>query len=191
MAKEFDKAVLNDALVKIVEEVFEKVCRVKASADPVAKECDIIESNGRLSIDPMQKFNTTAYAAAVNYFLSPRDQEQEAPVGTLVLIVKEEVMDKLAKALGRSARDTDDEEGMMDACGEMAQIMADNFRNELGRLGYAELIVSPVQKYRNVIRGGVPFDYSLYRKQEISFSFWNQKSVVLEACLGAVPLKGR
>ncbi|MBF0122194.1 MAG: chemotaxis protein CheX [Candidatus Omnitrophica bacterium] len=191
MAKEFDKELLNKTVISIVGDTFQKLCRAKFSADPVVLERDIIEFDGRLSVSPMEKFDAPAYAGVVNFFLSQKDLTEEVAVGMFVLIIKEEIMEKFSKAMGRSSRDSEDDEIMLDVCGEMTNILAGNLKNELVSLGYAELVLSTPSKYRNTIRGGVLFDYSLYQKQEIIFSFWNQKSVAIEVCMGAVPLKGR
>ena len=191
MAKEFNQEVLNKAIISIVEDTFQKLYRAKFSEDPVVMERDIIEFDGRLSVDPMEKFNTVAHAAAINYFLSQKDLDEEVAVGAIILIIKEDVMDKFSRAMGHSSKDSDDDQVMKDTCGEMLNVLAGNLKGELSRLGYAELFLSAPKKYKNTIRDGVLFDYSLYRKQEITFSFWNQKSVVIEVCMGAVPLRGK
>jgi len=111
--------------------------------------------------------------------------------GTFVLYLKEEVVDKILKALGLSMRDAEDDELVKNKLGEFCSTLAGNLKKGLSEQGYVELFESAPAKYKNVVPEGAQFDYSLYRKQEITFSFWNQKCIVVEVCMGHVPQKGR
>ena len=75
--------------------------------------------------------------------------------------------------------------------GELCNIIAGNLKNHLMKEGYADLTLSSPFTYKNVVPGGVQFDYSLFTKQEIIFNFWNQKCIAVEVCLGRVPQKGK
>ncbi|MBF0594880.1 MAG: chemotaxis protein CheX [Candidatus Omnitrophica bacterium] len=189
MAKEFDKQVLSTTIIRVVEDTFKKMLRIEPTASPVAAEKDIIEFDGRMRVFPMEKFNGPVYVAFTNFYLSDNDLKNDQALGTFVLFVKEEVVEKLFKAFGRSSKDAEDEENLMDIVGEFCNILSGNFKNELVALGYKDLLMSTPFKSRNSVPDGVAFDYELFQKQEFSFTFWNQKCIVVEACIGDVPLK--
>ena len=187
MARPIEKQVIETAATRVVEDTFRQLCHVDFSAEPVVEEKDIIEYNGNMRLFPMDKFNGQAYIGVINYYLTQKDFDEKYPVGTFVLYVKEDIAEKLVKALGRSAREAEDELIVLGVVGEFTGILGGNVKNELKALGYAELILSVPLAYKNVVPEGALFDYNLFRKQEISFSFWKQKCVVVEACIGPVP----
>ncbi|MBF0485662.1 MAG: chemotaxis protein CheX [Candidatus Omnitrophica bacterium] len=187
MPKEFDKQVLNTTIIGVVSDTFEQMCRVKYGAEPVVTEKEIIESDSRMRVFPMEKFNGPAYATAINYYLSQKDKDDGHVVGTLILFIKEDQAEKLLRAFNRSIKDSENEEVMLDICGEMCNIIAGKVKNGLTSRGYADLFLSAPIKKKNTVPEGLPFDYSLYTKQEIVFTFWGQKCIVVEACLGSIP----
>ncbi len=187
MAKKFDNQVLNTMIMGVVEDTFKQMCHVSFTADPVVVEQDIIEYDGKMRVFPMDKFNGPAYVAVVNYYLSKQDLLAQIPVGTFVLYLKEEVIEKLFKAFGRPASEAEDEANCLDVVGEMCNVIAGNVKNELMTVDFVDLMLSSPSKYKNVVPQGVPFDYNLFKKQEMTFFFWKEKCVVIEACLGNVP----
>jgi hypothetical protein len=191
MAKKPDDQSVNTAIISIVDDTFEQLYHAVRSVEPVIVEKNIIEYDGRMRLFPMEKFNAPAYVAVINYHLSQKKLEAVDSVGTFVLYVKEDVVDKLFKAFGYSAAEAEDEVKCMDVVGQLGDILAGNLKNKLLTMDCAELVISPPYKYKNAVPAGVPFDYSLFKKQEISFSFWKEKCVVIEACLGNIAAKGR
>ncbi|MEI8011730.1 MAG: chemotaxis protein CheX [Candidatus Omnitrophota bacterium] len=191
MPKIFDVQVLNTTIMGVVQETFKKMLHVDFSGQPAVIEKNIIEYQSRMRVFPMEKFNGAAYVAYVNYFLSDKDIEKNKVVGTFVLFVKEDIGEKLLKAFGVPAAEADNENVMMDNVGEFCNIIAGNVSNELAGFGYVNLSMSSPYKAKNSVPEGIPFDYALYHKQEIAFTFWNQKCIVIEACMGEIPQKGK
>ena len=191
MAKKPDDQALNGAIISVVEDVFRQLCHTEFSAEPVAVEKDVIEYDGRMRIFPMEKFNAPAYVAVVTYHLSQKQLEAVDPVGTVILYVKEDMIEKFFKAFGHSVSEAEDEGKCLDVIGQLCDIIAGNLKNQLGSMGLADLVLSTSSKHKNAIPEGVPFDYSLFKKQELSFSFWKEKCIVIEVCLGNIPAKGR
>jgi hypothetical protein len=189
MAKLFDNQVLNTTILGVVEETFKQMCHVDFSADPVTTEKEIIEYDGRMRLFPMEKFNAPAYVGVVYYYLSKRDLNEGHPVGTFVFYVKEDMVDRLFRAFGRPVSEAEDEAVCADVVGEMANILAGNVKNELRGLEYEDLLISAPTKHKNVVPEGVQFDYNLFKKQEIMFSFWKEKCIAVEACMGYIAQK--
>ncbi len=191
MAKKPDDQAVNSEIISIVDDTFEKLYHVVPSAGPGIVEKNIIEYDGRMRLFPMEKFNAPAYVAAFSYHLSQKQLEIVDPAGTFILYVKEDMVEKLFKAFGHSAGEAEDEAKCLDVVGQLGGILAGNLKNRLVEMDCAELFVSSPYTYKNAAPEGVPFDYSLFKKQEISFSFWKEKCIVIEVCLGNIAAKGR
>lgn len=97
----------------------------------------------------------------------------------------------MLQAFGTPLSEVENEPVVLGVVGEFCNLLAGGVKNELVTLGYADLIVSPPSKYKNAVPEGVPFDYGLFRKQEISVKPWRQKCVVVEVCMGNVPQKAK
>jgi hypothetical protein len=179
---------LNKTVISVVTDAFKELCHVEPGAEPVVVEKEIIEYDGRMRLSPMEKFNGPACVGVVTYHLSEKDQKDNIAVGTFALFIKEDVVEKVLKALGRPKADMDNDEVVLDGIGEFCRILAENVRKGFAAEGYSSLLASEPLKYRNAVPEGVPFDYALFRKQELTFNFWNRNCVVIEACLGHVPL---
>ncbi|MFH0753617.1 MAG: chemotaxis protein CheX [Candidatus Omnitrophota bacterium] len=189
MAKLFDNQVLNTSVLGVVEETFKQMCHVAFSAEPVVTEREIIEYNGRMRLFPMEKFNAPAYVGLVNYYVSQRDMDEKHAVGTFVFYVKEDIVDKLFRAFSRPVSEAEDEAVCLDVVGEMTNILAGNVKNELRSLDYQDVVISTPSTYKNVVAQGAPFDYSLFRKQEFMFTYWREKCIAVEACMGYLSQK--
>ncbi len=189
MSKEFDKKILQEIVPQIIVRTFERVFSIKPTQDLETQEREIIEYDSKMRLFPMEKFNGPVYVAVANYFLSQQDLEQESPVGTIALFVKEDVVEKLVKGFGHLSRDAENEETVMGDCATLLREISKALKEALMGLNYPELISSDPVKYKNNIPEGVPFNYSLFKKQEFIFSFWGQKSIAIEICLGALAKK--
>lgn len=191
MAKEMDLQVLGTLITGVVEDTFKEVCHVMFSQEPVRAQKEIIEYDGMMRLFPMEKFNGPAYVAVVNYYVSARHLEAREAVGTLIFYVKEDMVDRLFKAFGRPAAEADDEQKCQDVVGELCGILAEGVKKKLAEQNFIELTLSPPYKYKNVVPEGALFDFNVFRKQEISFSFWKEKCIVVEACFGNIPVQQR
>jgi hypothetical protein len=190
MAEFLDTQVLSTKIKSVVTGTFEKMAHVKPAADPLVAERDIIEYDGSMRLFPMEKFNGPCFVSYLNFYLSQADlQSRKRAIGTFVLYVKEDIAEKLLRAFGRSSKEALQEENILDVCGQMCNVLAENLKNELIQANYADLLMSAPANFKNHVPGGAPFDYALYTKQECIFSFWGQKSIVVEACLGRIPGK--
>ena len=187
MAKDQAPQALSSAVIDVVESSFRQLCHVPFSADPVVVEKDIIEYDGRMRLSPMEKFNAPAYVAALNYHRSEKELQEQDPAGTFVLYVKEDVVEKLFKAFGQPAGASDDEAKCLDVVSRFCGILGGDLKNKLAAMGFAEFVVSVPSAYKNAVPAGVPFDFNLFREWEISFSFWKEKCIVIEVCIGGIP----
>jgi hypothetical protein len=190
MPKEFDQEELASSVISVVRSVFKSKCRADFYEEPVAVDKDIIEYSGKMRVFPMEKFNGPVFIGVVNYYLSEKDLKDDYPVGTFVLYIKEDIVENIFKACGRPVKDAESQETVLEVIGELSQALAQDLENEFQEQGYVPLVLSSPLKYKNTVPEGVFFDYRLFKKQEITFSFWHKPCVVVEACMGAVPQTG-
>lgn len=188
--KGMDPQVLMTTMMGVTEEVLGTMSGVTASQPMQTKEMDIIEYNGRMRCVGMEKFNAPSYISVVNYYLNPQDLENHKKAkGAMVLYVDYENAGKLFKNLGFSISEDEDDVSMMDACGEFCNMLGGGFKNEIGKLGYLDMTMSPPHNYKNSILEGVEFSPDQSTKYELSFFYWKRKAIVVEITLGAIPLK--
>jgi hypothetical protein len=188
MTKTFDNKILNATIIKILRQSMEKMLNVLPTSEPVVSEHDIIESNGYMRLFAMGKFNSPCYLSALNFYLSDKEQQDERPVGTMALYIKEDVMEKFLQAIDRL--DVKPDEGLLsDICAEICNTVAEDIRTELAGMGYPSLLISSPIKSKNNAPAGAKFNYDLYKMQEIVFTYWAKECIVIEACLGALPVQ--
>lgn len=185
--KAFDPQVIATTLMGCVEETFTTMCSLTFSNTPEFKEKDIIEYNSKMQISGLEKFNDASYAAAINFYLTEAHQKKHDCCGVLAMFIEEDAAGKLLKALGYSGFNDEDEELVMDNCGEFCNVITGRFKDELAKLGYKNLIISAPVKGKNSIPGGVEFPYSQYKYYEANFYFWKKKSLVIDITMSPIP----
>jgi len=185
--EEFDPQVIATTLMGCVQDTFEKMCHVTLSKPPEFIEKDIIEYGSRMRVFGPEKFNGSCYIAAINFYLNQQKFKEDDSCGVMVLYIQDETTGKLMKALGQPGLDEDDEETLLDTCGEFCNVIAGQFKNELRSFGYIDLVISAPLKYKNDIPEGVNFKYSEYKLYELSFHIWKEKLIVVDATMSPVP----
>ncbi|MFH1359854.1 MAG: hypothetical protein ABIJ41_02320 [Candidatus Omnitrophota bacterium] len=174
-------------LTKGIKNLFGERGEIKFSKDPEIVKKDIIEYQGRMRTDGMEKFNSPTYVSFLNYFANKADMEKKKALGALVLYVEQNFMAPLMKKLKYPAVNDEDEEALKDSCGTLCNLIGGRFKSEISCQGYAELEMSHFYTYRNSASDGVAFCFSEYEKYEISFTIDNEKRVVVEMTMGIVP----
>lgn len=187
--KNFDVQVLNTTLMGCIEDILGKMSGVAPTEPPQVRTLDIIEYDGRMRVTGMEKFNAPSYVSVVNYYLNPADLERHKAKGALVVFVDAENAGKLFKSLGFFVPDDEDEVSMMDACGELCNLLGGSFKNEISNLGYLDMSMSAPNNYRNTVMQGVEFSQDQTSKQEFSFFYWKRKAIVVEVTMAGVPQK--
>lgn len=178
---------LADILAQGVVALFDERAGIKFSQDPVLERKNIIEYNGRMRVDGMEKFNEPTFISTVNYYASKKDMEAHKAVGALVVYVEQEYIVTMLKQLKYPMANDEDEEEMKDCCGTLCNIIAGRFKSDLVASGHVELEMSAFSNYRNTSIKGVEFDYAEWDKFEISFFIDGKKRLVVEMTMGTVP----
>lgn len=186
--KQFDLQVMATTLMGCVEDTFGKTYNIFFSKDPECAERNIIEYQSRMRTFGLEKFNSPCYVSAINFYLSPKHLVKKDSIGVLILYLKEEHASKVLKAMGFTAKD-DDEAMLLDCIGELTNIIAGQFKNELVALQYEDLTISAPTTAKNDIAEGVLFRYSEQVYHELSFFLWNEKSLVISVSLAPIKHK--
>ncbi|MCA9407140.1 MAG: hypothetical protein KC733_00480 [Candidatus Omnitrophica bacterium] len=184
--EKFDPQVLATTMMGGVKSIFEKMSTLTFSQDPEFKEREIIEYDSRWRVFGLEKFNSACYVAVINFYRSTADQELHKACGAFVLYIEEGNAAKLLKALGYPDVDDEDLSIMFDIVGELCNVLAGQFKNDLLGLGFPDLVMSAPQKYRNDVPDGVEFEYEQTTYYELSFFLWKEKVFVIDATLGSL-----
>lgn len=187
--KNFDVQVLNTTLMGCIEEILGKMSGVSPTENPSVRTVDIIEYEGRMRVTGMEKFNAPSYVSVVNYYLNQSDLEKHRAKGAVVVFVDAENAGKLYKALGFAVPDDEDESSMLDACGELCNVLGGSFKNELSNMGFIDMSMSAPHNYKNTVMQGVEYSPDQETKQEFSFYYWKRKAIVVEVTLANIPQK--
>lgn len=189
MAKSIDSQVLMTTVMGVVEQTLAKMSGIMPTEAPQTKEADIIEFYGRMRVMNMNDFNAPVYVSVVNYYLTQEDMNKGKAKGVLVLYVDAENASKLYKFLGFTVPDDEDDESMLDGCGELCNLIGGALKNELANVGYVNLVMSAPEYYKNSVTDGVKFSLDQKKKYQFSFFYWKRKTLVLEVSMADIPLK--
>ncbi len=182
---ELDK--FGEVLKKSIKALFMERGELKFSQEPEMVRRDILEYEGRMRADGMEKFNGPTYVATLNYYLNTSDMEKSKAVGVLVVYILQSYMAILMKKLKYPKVDDEDEDALKDSCGTLCNIIGGRYKSDISSNGYQELEMSPFATYRNSASDGVAFCFSEYEKVEISFFLDKEKKMVVEVSMGIVP----
>ncbi len=182
-----EDVIQNDPIIKIVMKAVEETCETMASAifsqDPEFEEKDIIEYESRMRVFGLQKFNGPCFISVINFYADKSKFDSKDTCGTMVFYVEEVYARELLKALGQTGFDDEDEEFVMDNCGEIHNVISGKTKNDIKNEGYGELIISAPLKYRNDVPEGVEFNYNEEKLTEMSFFIKKKKVLVVDFVL--------
>lgn len=189
-AKNKDIEKFANILMKGTEGLFAERAEVKFSKPAEKILGTIVEYQGKIQADGMEKFNNeAAYVSAVNYYLNAADMAKKKAVGALIVYVPQNYMAKLMKHLKYPPVDDENENALLDSCGTLCNILAGRFKSEISAAGYIELEMSHFKTYRNNAVPGVDFCSSEFDFYTINYYLENEKRMVFDMTMGVVPLR--
>ena len=184
--KELDK--FAELLSTGVVGLFMERGEIQFSKAPVLEKKSVLEYEGRMRVDGMDKFsNEATYISAINYYASKADMEKHSALGVIVVYVKQTYLANLMKSLKYPPIDDDNDDELRDSCGTLCNLIAGRFKSEMVKAGYVELEMSSFTNFRNSSFGGVEFSSGEFDKYEISFFIANEKRLAIEMSMGPVP----
>ena len=189
MAKGLEPQILTEAFMAAMGQMLEKLTGISPSEEPKVEESEIAEYDDRMRASGVEKFNSTTYISVVNFYLNQTDMERRKTKGAMVLYFENENMSKFLKAFGIKFPEDEDSQSMMDAGGEVAVAVADAFKAELARKGFADLVASKPSNYRNNVIEGVEFSIDQKTKQTVSYFYFRTKVIAADLTMAELPRK--
>ena len=185
--KEIQLKQIAGILAEAVKAIFAEKSEIKFSKEPVLERKNIIEYQGKMRADGLEKFEGVAtYVSAVNFYLTAQDMGKHKAIGALIIYVAQSYIPNVMKTLKYPPIDDEDEKAMRDSCGTLCNIIAGRFKSGLVASGYRELEMSAFSTYRNS-SFNVEFCYKEYDKYEICYYIQDNKRLVTEVTMGALP----
>jgi len=189
-AKNQDLEKFADLLLQGTEALFMERGEMKFSKPPEKLAVNIVEYQGKMRCDGMEKFNNEpTYVSTVNYYNNAVDMSKNKAVGALVVYIQQAYMARIMKHLKYPAFDDEDENALLDSCGTLCNILAGRFKSEISKAGYIDLEMSHFSTFRNSAVPGCAFSPSEFDAYTINFILENEKRMVLEMTMGVVPRK--
>lgn len=190
MGREFDPQELTGTLLSVMQQTLAKAGNIPQSQEPNIESKEIEEYDGLMKASGISRFNSICYLSVVNFYLSQADLDKHKGVkGTLIFYIAAENAGKFYKALEIPFSDDEDDASMMVACGKFCQGIADDFKTELTRKGYAELFLSKPRNYKNNVAAGVEFSTDQKTVHEVSFFYFKHKAISADITLAPIPKK--
>lgn len=184
--KELEK--IADLLAEGTKALCQERGDIQFSGAPKKKRKRIIEYNGRMRADGMEKFhNQATYVSCVNFYLNEKDLNNEKSIGSLVVYVEQSFIADLMRMLRYPAINDESEQAMLDSCGTLCNIIAGRFKTEISTAGYIELEMSHFSNYRNSAFDGVDFCFNEYDLYTIEFYIKDVKRLALDLTMGTLP----
>jgi len=175
-------------LMKGTDALFKDRGQITFTKPAIMERKTIIEYEGRMRADGMEKFNNEpTYVSAVNFYVNANDMQKKKTLGALIIYVPQAYLAKLMRLLQYPPFDDEDESAMLDSCGTLGNIIAGRFKSGISNAGYIELEMSPFATYRNTFPLGVEFCPTEYDKYELKFDVENATRLVLELSMGPIP----
>lgn len=180
-SKDFDPPMLSAAL--------KQAANFSQSQEPKAEAKDISEYSGRMQALGLEKMGQPCWVSVVNLYLNQGDLERHKAKGALVLYLETEDAGKIFQSAGLEFPSDEDDASMIAASGQLAQKVAEAFKNELAGHGYVSLVLSTPATYKNNAVGGVEYSSDQKTKHELSFFYLKSKVICIDLTLAPIPKK--
>ena len=178
---------LANTLAESVVAIFKEKGEMKFSKPPAPKLKSIIEYNGRMRADGMEKFNNPTFVATVNFYLNAKEMEKHNALGAVVVYIEQGYVVDLLRLLKYPPVDDENMDALRDCCGTLCNIIAGRFKSAISSIGFIELEMSAFASYRNTAPRGVEFCFKEYNKYEIEFYITDIKRLVIEMTMAPIP----
>jgi hypothetical protein len=189
MGKGLEAQIVNPIITGFIEDLITAKGNLPSSKpfEVAAKPIEVYED--RMRVKASDKFDVSVYIAATNFYLNQGDMQAGRAKGALIVYMDLEVADKLFKAAGLKVPYDEDDESMLELCSSLCQLISDTLKTSLAAAGYANLLVSTPEVYKNSISHGVEFSKDQNEKQEISFYYLKHKALVIDWTMAPIPKK--
>lgn len=182
-------APVGEALSAAVKSAFNDQYGIEFTEGPTVEEKDLIDDRDNMRTLGLDKFNAPCYISAVSYAVSEEAKQKDEYVGTLVLYINDEIIERVMKRSSEQRIDIEDEGAVVEGMGPVMAQVAKAFEQALSSKGFSGLIASDPVNGRNDLAEGVPFHQSQYSLVEASCDVSRSKGIVLAATMATKAMK--
>jgi len=178
----------TELLRKGVIALFKERGDVEFSSPPELVHKQIIEFDGKIRADGIDKFNNEiTYVSAVNFYANQAEMEKKKTLGALITYVEKAYLVKLMKMLQYPPVDEDNEQALLDSIGTLCNIVSGRFKSEIKSAGYTDLEMSHFINYRNSAVVGIDFCPKEYYYYEMTCEIDGVRRLIIDMTMGVVP----
>jgi len=171
---------LSLALSAAVKKVFYEKSSTTFSDEPRIEKRPITLFAQRMRVDAMEKFNNITVCSVLHFGAHEVDLEKKKYLITLVIYLETAFIPEFLRLLQYPYIDSENEDEVKDGCGTLANLIGGQYKKEISRLGYKDIMMSPPESHINTVADGVDVPLGLTEKYQISFEVEDVKRLVVE-----------
>ena len=168
------------ALCSAIKKIFFEKSETTFSSEPRLEKKFITEFERKMRVDAMEKFNTITVFSTVEFASNEENLQRQEFMLTLVVYLEQNFLPDFLRLLQYPYIDFEDEVEVKDGCGTLANLIAGQYKREMAKLGYRDLMMSPFESHINTAPNGVGIPRGLTEKFELSFDVDGTKRLVVE-----------
>jgi len=168
------------ALSAAVKKVFYEKSETTFSGEPEIEKKPIVEFNGRMRVDAMEKFNTTTVFSVIQLASSEDGLRKQEYLITLVFYLDKDSLPDFLRLLQYPYIDADEDLEVKDGCGTLGNVIAGQYKKEMASLGYRDASMSHFESYINTAVNGIAIPRGTTEKYQVTFEVDGTKRLVVE-----------
>jgi CheY-like chemotaxis protein len=167
-------------LAVAVKKIFFEKSKTKFSNEPLLEKKRVVYYDGRMRVDAMEKFNATTVCSVVEFAASEQTLKKQEYILTLIVYLEKEYLAEFLSLLQYPYLDIDDDDELKDGCGTLVNLIAGQYKREMGLLGYDDFTMSHFESHINSVKEGIEVPKGAEDKYEITFEVQGVKHLVVE-----------
>jgi len=168
------------ALSAAVKKTFYEKSKTTFSNEPQLEKKLVTVFLQRMRVDAMEKFNATTVFAALHFAVNQESLLRKEYLLTLVVYLERKYIPEFLRLLQYPYIDSDDDLEVKDGCGTLVNLIAGQYKKEMAKLGYKDMMMSHFESYINFVSDGIGIPQGTTEKYEISFDVEGTKRLVVE-----------
>ena len=168
------------ALSAAVKKIFYEKSKTTFSDEPQLEKKPVTVFMQRMRIDAMEKFNATTVFSAIHLAANEEALQKREYLLTLIVYLEKKYIPEFLRLLQYPYIDSDDDLEVKDGCGTLVNLFAGQFKKEMAKLGYKDMMMSHFDSYINTVADGIGIPRGTTEKFEISFDVDDAKRLVVE-----------
>ena len=174
------------ALSVAVKKIFYEKTETTFSNEPILEKLPITRFYEMMRVDGMEKFSSTTVFSSIEFAANEGSLERKEYLITMIVYLEKEFLPDFLRLLQYPYIDSDDEIEVLDGCGTLVNLIAGQYKREIGALGFKDLMMSPFTSHINTAPDGVAVPKGSTDKYQLSFEVEGLKRLVVEMVMPEV-----